>query len=71
MDFNKKELGKRIKELRCRNSMTQWQLSELLCYSTERQVQRLENGEAVCPVERLVEIAKIFDTSTDYLLFGK
>lgn len=69
--FDKKEVGLRIKQLRRKDSMTQRQLAELLCYATERQVQRIENGEISCPVDRLMEIAQIFNTSTDYLLFGK
>lgn len=69
--FDKKAVGFRIKQLRRKESMTQQQLAERLCYATERQVQRIENGEISCPVDRLMEIAQIFNTSTDYLLFGK
>lgn len=68
--FDKKAVGFRIKQLRRKKSMTQQQLADLLCYSTERQVQRIENGEISCPVDRLMEIAQIFNISTDYLLFG-
>lgn len=69
--FDKKAVGFRIKQLRRKESMTQQQLAERLCYATERQVQRIENGEISCPVDRLMEIAQIFNISTDYLLFGK
>lgn len=50
--------------------MTQVQLAEKLCYATERQLQRIENGDAICPVDRIVELAGILNTSTDYLLLG-
>lgn len=68
--FDKKEMGIRIKELRKGQLMTQQQMAEILCYATERQLQRIENGEICCPLDRLVEIAQILHTSTDYLLFG-
>lgn len=35
------------------------------------QVQRIENGEAICPVDRLVDLAEILNASTDYILLGK
>lgn len=69
--LDKKEVGIRIKELRRRNQMTQHQLAEKLCYANERQLQRIENGEVVCSVDRLMEIAQILQTSTDYILFGE
>lgn len=50
--------------------MTQTVLAEILDYSSERQLQRIECGETACSVDKLMEIAQILDTSTDYLLFG-
>lgn len=70
MQYYAKEVGLRIKELRRKKNMTQVQLAELLSYATERQLQRIENGEIICPTGRLVELADILNTSTDYLLFG-
>nr|WP_288886810.1 helix-turn-helix transcriptional regulator [uncultured Blautia sp.] len=69
--FDKREMGFRIKYLRHKEGMTQHELAEQLCYSTERQLQRIESGETACPVERLMEIAQVLHTSTDYILFGK
>ena len=71
MEYYIKDVGLRIKNLRRQKNMTQMQLAEKLCYATERQVQRIENGEAICPVERLVDLAEILNTSTDYILLGK
>lgn len=68
--FDKREMGIRIKELRKRQSLTQQEMAEKLCYATERQFQRIEKGEIYCPVDRLADIAQILHTSTDYLLFG-
>lgn len=71
MQYYSKEVGLRIKHLRKQYNMTQSQLAEKLCYATERQLQRIENGEAICPVDRVVELAEILNTTTDYLLRGK
>lgn len=68
MEISSKDIGLRIKELRRQKNMTQIQLAEKLYYTTERQIQRIENW---CPTDRLAELAVILDTSTDYLLFGK
>ena len=71
MEVSSKDIGLRIKELRRQKNMTQIQLAEKLYYTTERQIQRIENGEIMCPTDRLAELALILDTSTDYLLFGR
>lgn len=71
MEISSKDIGLRIKELRRQKNMTQIQLAEKLYYTTERQIQRIENGEIMCPTDRLAELALILDTSTDYLLFGR
>ena len=71
MEYYSKEVGLRIKNLRRQRNMTQVQLAEKLCYATERQLQRIENGETICPTDRLVELASILNTSIDYLVFGQ
>ena len=71
MEYYSKDVGMRIKNLRRQKNMTQMQLAEKLCYATERQLQRIENGETICPTDRLAELAKILNTSADYLLFGQ
>lgn len=69
--LDKKEVGQRIRMLRKKRSMTQLQLAEYLNYTTERQLQRIERGETGCSIDKLMEIAQILGTSTDYLLFGR
>lgn len=71
MGYNCKDVGLRIKALRRQKNMTQVQLAELLYYATERQLQRIENGEILCPTDRLIELTIILDASADYLLFGQ
>lgn len=60
-------LGRKIKELRINNKMTQKELAEKL-YVSAQAVSRWENGEVEPSLSTLVEIAKIFNVSTDELL---
>lgn len=69
--YDKKAVGIRIKQKRKAQNITQSKLSEYLDYTTERQLQRIENGETACSVDKLMEIAQLLNTSTDFLLFGK
>lgn len=69
--FDKRKVGQRIQDLRKNRDITQSRLSEMLEYTSERQLQRIENGESGCSVDKLMEIAQVLNTSTDYLLFGK
>lgn len=68
--YDKMVIGDRIKKMRKRRNMTQSKLAECLDYANERQIQRIENGETGCSVDKLMEIAQILNTSTDFLLFG-
>ena len=69
--FDKRKVGQRIQDLRKSREITQSSLSEMLEYTNERQLQRIESGETGCSVDKLMEIAQILNTSTDYLLFDK
>lgn len=68
--YDKKAVGARIKQMRNNKHVTQGKLAEKLDYTTERQLQRIENGETGCSIDKLMEIAQILNISTDYLLFG-
>lgn len=68
--YDKKAVGARMKEMRRRRRLTQSELAAKLDYSSERQLQRIENGETSCSVDKLMEIAQILEVTTDYLLFG-
>ena len=58
--------GKRIKALRKKNNLTQCQLAELL-HMSRSTVLKYETGRQIPPVDRICDIADIFDVSTDYL----
>ena len=68
--YDKKAVGARMKEMRRRRGLTQAELAACLDYSSERQLQRIENGETSCSVDKLMEIAQILEVTTDYILFG-
>lgn len=51
--------------------LIQYGLAGLLDYTESRQLQRIETGETFCTVEKLMEIAQILETSTDFLMFGQ
>lgn len=69
--YDKKIVGSRIQQLRKSRNITQYSLAEMLDYTSERQLQRIECGETACSIDKLMEIAQILDVSTDFLLFGK
>lgn len=68
--YDKYIVGLRIKDIRRSRGMTQSRLAECLDYTNERQLQRIENGETSCSVDKLMEIAQVLEVSTDYILFG-
>ena len=57
----------RIKDLREDNDMTQKQVADYLVCN--RQVYaRYENGKREIPVSMLIQLAKLYGVSTDYIL---
>lgn len=57
---------KRLKELREEKGLTTLQLGKELGFSNAS-ISRWENGERIPNIKVLVEIAKFFKVSTDYL----
>ena len=67
--LDKKVIGERIKALRKTKSLRQWQMAELLC-ATQPAVHKYENG--ILPeVKRLLELARIGNTSIEWILTGQ
>ena len=67
MNSNKNNIcGIRIKALRKKNKLTQNQLAGLL-HMSRSTVLKYENGRQIPPIDRICDIADIFDVSTDYL----
>lgn len=61
------KLNIKIKELRTEKGLSIKDLAEVFGV-TVRAVQRWERGENVPTIDTMIEIAKYFEVSTDYLL---
>ena len=57
----------RIKELRIENNFTQVQLANKIGFS-QSIIAQWENGTKIPSIEALINFAKLFNCSTDYLL---
>lgn len=60
-------MPQRIKELREHNNYTQRQIAEILKIKYQ-QYQRYEKNIFPLKIEYLIQLAKIYNTSTDYIL---
>lgn len=63
----KMNLSKKIYELRKAKGMSQEQLAEKINVSRQS-ISKWESGESAPELERLIELSRVFDVSTDYLL---
>jgi len=70
MDNFYKSLGNKIKQLRQQIGMSQEQFSELLKIGRVA-VSQIENGSRKIAAEEITKIAKVFNISTDILLYAK
>ena len=61
------ELAEKLITLRKSREMTQEQLADFLNVSRQS-ISKWENGQSIPDVEKLVELSKTFDVTTDYLL---
>jgi Predicted transcriptional regulators len=62
-------LAQKIFELRKSNGMSQEQLAEKVGVSRQS-ISKWESGDSTPELERLVELSKVFNVSTDYLLLS-
>ncbi len=69
-NYDAKEFGTRVKNIRKENGMTQEELADKLFVSVDT-VSRIENGKIMCMPEHLVHICEIFGVSSDCFYFGK
>ena len=61
------EIGKRIKEIRLENKLSQKKLGELIAASQDT-ISLWETGKSVPTAEFLIALAGLFDVSVDYIL---
>ena len=62
-----KEIGKRLKELRTENRLSQQEFGALLSVSQDT-ISLWENGKSCPSVQHIIIISKTFNVSSDYLL---
>lgn len=67
--LNKNDMGKRIKEVRKRAGLRQWQLAEMLG-TTQSAVHKYEHGVIPEP-RRLVKLARLGNTTIEWILTGQ
>lgn len=70
MDELKKEIGKRIAEIRKSKKLNQEELKKIIEAPTVQMISGWENGHSFPSVPYLVIFAKKLDISLDYLLLG-
>lgn len=64
-----KEFGRRLKDIRKKNGVTQQQLAEQLNLSVDS-VSNFENGKTTCMPDHITKICQIFNISADYFYFS-
>ena len=70
MNFNAKECGMRIRNLRMANGLKQIELCDQV-YMRERNLRRVERGETPLTAESAVRLAEYFHVSLNYLILGE
>ncbi len=68
--YSKKEVGKRLRDMRCKMNLTQEKFAEMLDVSTQL-YKKMESGENNISISTLKKMKRKFNFSTDYLLFGE
>ena len=63
-------IGRRIKECRLERGFTPSQLACALGYKTSSPICKIESGDLKLGADKLYELSKILNVSSDYLLFG-
>jgi transcriptional regulator with XRE-family HTH domain len=72
----KQNVGKRLKELRKKSKLTIGELLETLQNEhyvdiDEKSIRRYEKGEFLPKIDNLICLAEIFNTSLDYIIYGR
>ena len=70
MNYDMRESGNRIRQLRIKNGLTQEKAAALL--NIDRSFySRIEAGQKGCSVDLLVQLSGIYHVSLDYLILGR
>lgn len=63
-------LGKKIREVRQRQGVSQSQLAERLKYLNQSQISKIEKGDRKATAQDLIEIAKALEVSVEDIVSG-
>jgi DNA-binding XRE family transcriptional regulator len=63
--------GEKVRTLRMRQRMTQWELARSLGYAAQSYIHEIETGKKQPTAELVVKVARLFGVSTDQLLFDE
>ena len=69
MDLNKQR-GSRIEGLRASKGISQLELAKMLGYKSDSTISKWESGASIPTGTKIVKLAQVLGTSTDYILFG-
>ena len=70
MRFDAVECGKRIKALREEKRLTQMELAEQICITTDH-LRAIERGRRACSIDLLVDLSLFFEVNLDHLILGR
>ena len=70
MRFDAMECGKRIKALREEKRLTQMELAEQICITTDH-LRAIERGRRACSIDLLVDLSLFFEVTLDHLVLGR
>lgn len=70
MNYDIKQSGKRIQQLRIQRGCTQEEFAKALNIDRSN-LSRIESGRRGCSLDLLVQISSIFGVTLDYLVFGQ
>ena len=63
-------MGQRIKELRQKKRLSQTEVTALLGFSSQSVISKVENGQMGLPMERMIDLCQILNTTPEYMFFG-
>ena len=70
MNYDMKECGKRIQQLRIQHGCSQEQLAKELNIDRSN-LSRIETGKRSCSLDLLIQISALFDVSLDFIILGQ
>lgn len=70
MNYNTKECGNRIRQLRIKKGLTQEQIANALNID-QSFYGRIETGKKGCSVDLFIQLSELFGISLDYLILGR